>query len=177
MVTNKYTVDWKLIKKWTGDRRLTVSGKILTAMRLIVGLIGFLSGIFFMAFSFYHGKQAVLTLGAAPYILFIIGAVSLYTELFHDVIIARKNYLSVANTLDEKSWTVRINFNNDSITVTGGIEGITFPYSDIIRIDEYGNMVIIYFGNNQSLHVYKNSFSSGCWIDCKKLIRDNGVRY
>ena len=61
-------------------------------------------------------------------------------------------------------------FLDDEIVLTDHTSVSKFKYSNIQKIKEKNNVVMVFMNNNMALRLYKDAFVEGSWEECKKLI-------
>ena len=67
-------------------------------------------------------------------------------------------------------WIRSVDFGDDEITVTDHNSVYKYRYTDIKRIKEKNESVIIFFKFNLVIKLYKDAFVTGSWEECKRMI-------
>ena len=65
-----------------------------------------------------------------------------------------------------------LEFLDDEIILTDHTSVSKLKYSNIEKIKEKNNVVMIFMNNNMALRLYKDAFVEGSWEECKKKIND-----
>ena len=63
-----------------------------------------------------------------------------------------------------------IEFLDDEIVLTDHTSVSKFQYSNIEKIKEKNNVVMIFMNHNLALRLYKDAFVEGSWEECKEKI-------
>ena len=61
---------------------------------------------------------------------------------------------------------------DDEIILTDHTSVSKLKYSNIEKIKEKNNVVMIFMNHNMALRLYKDAFVEGSWEECKKKIND-----
>ena len=61
-------------------------------------------------------------------------------------------------------------FLEDEIVLTDHTSVSKLKYSNIKKIKEKNNIVIIFMNDNMALRLYKDAFVEGSWEECKEFL-------
>ena len=159
---NEYKITKDLIKSWAKEYHLHGTANIfLFFLWCVVGIVG-ISGMIFSIV--LHTDWMVVYLYA---LMLIIAVFKLFIQRF---IVWSKRYKLYSATYGVTEWMRTTEFLDDEIVLTDHTSVTKFKYSNIQRIKEKGNVVMIFMNNNMALRLYKDAFVDGSWESCKKLI-------
>ena len=164
---NEYTVNFEMFKEWLKRNRFK-------GMWLFLHIA---YGFFFVAFLCFAVWSA-LKLDLVYTVYFsVLTLLSAYLVLFRFDQRVKSTYKKNAQIIGKDSWTTTIIFEEDCIHV---IEAEKFEmrlnYTDVIKIIENGDLVILRLPGKRSLRVYKSAFVDSSWDECRaKLISENPV--
>ena len=127
----------------------------------VVGVIGFFGLIFSIAMSL---DWKIIYLYA---LTLIIAIFKLFIQRF---IVWSKRYKLYSTTYGVTEWMRTTEFLDDEIVLTDHTSVTKFKYSNIQRIKEKDNVVMIFMNNNMALRLYKNAFVEGSWEECKRIL-------
>ena len=100
-------------------------------------------------------------------LMFLIAIFKLFIQRF---IIWSKRYKLYSTTYGVTEWIRTTEFLDDEIVLTDHTSVSKFKYSNIQKIKEKNNVVMIFMNNNMALRLYKDSFVEGSWDECKQMI-------
>ena len=75
-----------------------------------------------------------------------------------------------ASTYGVAEWMRTIEFLDDEIVVTDHTSISKFKYSNVKKIKEKKNVIMIFMNHNLALRLYQDAFVEGSWEECKKII-------
>ncbi len=159
---NEYKITKDLIKSWAKEYHLHGAANIfLFILWCVVGIIG-ISGVIFSIL--LHTNWTVVYLYA---LMFVIAVFKLFIQRF---IIWSKRYKLYSTTYGVTEWMRTTEFLDDEIVLMDHTSVSKFKYSNIQKIKEKNNVVMIFMNNNMALRLYKDSFVEGSWDECKLMI-------
>ena len=163
---NEYKITKELIRSWAKEYHVHGATNIfLFILWCVVGIIGF-SGLIFSIM--LHTDWVVIYLYA---LMFVIAIFKLFIQRF---IIWAKRYKLYSTTYGVTEWMRTIEFFDDEIVLTDHTSVSKFKYINIQKVQEKGNVVMIFLNNNMTLRLYKDAFVEGSWDECKQMILEKG---
>ena len=161
---NQYKITKDLMQTWAKEYHLHgAANVILFIIWCVLGVIGISGLIFSIAL---HGEWMAICL----YALLTIGAVfKLFLVRF---VVWSKRYKLYSITYGVSEWIRTTEFLDDEIILTDHTSVSKLKYSNIEKIKEKNNVVMIFMNNNMALRLYKDAFVEGSWEECKKKIND-----
>mgnify|MGYP003315268821 CR=1 FL=1 len=87
-------------------------------------------------------------------------------------VIWAKRYKLFSTLYGVSEWIRTTEFLDDEIILTDHTSVSKLKYSNIEKIKEKNNVVMIFMNNNMALRLYKDAFVEGSWEECKKKIND-----
>ena len=149
---------------WAKEYHLHGTANIrLFVLWCIVGLIGL--GLITLYF-FIGGDWIDLYLS----VLFLF--LSIFKLFFSRFAVWAKRYKLYSTTYGVTEWMRTIEFLEDEIVLTDHTSVSKLKYSNIKKIKEKNNIVMIFVNDNMALRLYKDAFVEGSWEECKKKIND-----
>lgn len=162
---NEYKITKDLIKSWAKEYHLHgVANIAMFIIWCVLGVIGIAGLIFSIAL---HGDWLVIYLYA---LMVVVAVFKLFVSRF---VVWSKRYKLYSTTYGVTEWIRTTEFLEDEIVLTDHTSVSKFKYSNIEKINEKGNIVMIFMNNNMALRLYKDAFVAGSWEECKKLILEN----
>lgn len=159
---NEYKITKDLIKSWAKEYYIHGSANIfLFIFWCVVGVVG-VSGMFF-SMAIYADWIATLLYA----LILVIAVFKLFIQRF---IVCSKKYKFYVTTYGVTEWMRTTEFLDDEIVMTDHTSVSKLKYSNIQKIKEKNNLVIIFMNGNAALRLYKNAFIEGSWEVCKKMI-------
>ena len=159
---NEYKITKDLIKSWAKEYYIHGSANIfLFIFWCVVGVVG-VSGIIF-SMAIYADWIATLLYA----LILVIAVFKLFIQRF---IVCFKKYKFYSTTYGVTEWMRTTEFLDDEIILTDHTSVSKFKYSNIQKIKEKNNVVIVSMNNNMALRLYKDSFVEGSWDECKQMI-------
>ena len=158
---NEYKITKDLMKSWAKEYHLHGRANIVTfAIWCVFGMIGILGLAFSIALNVW--------LGIYIYSLIVILAVfKLFIARF---VVWAKRYKLYSTIYGVTEWLRTTEFLDDEIVLTDHTSVTKLKYSNIEKIKEKDNAVMIFLNHNMALRLYKDAFVEGSWEDCKKII-------
>ena len=120
---------------------------------------GAMSALLFVLGSWIYGGIGVLVLLLCIYKLFISPA-----RYFQN------KYRALAAQHRVPEWTRTFVFGEEEILLTDHKATIKIKYTDIKRVKEKGNTVLLILGGNLLMRIYKDAFTEGTWEECKEKL-------
>ena len=159
---NEYKITKDLIKSWAKEYHIHGAANIiLFILWCVAGIIG-ISGMIISIM--LHMDWVVICLYAW---MLVIAVFKLFIQRF---IIWSKRYKLFSTTYGVTEWMRTTEFLDDEIILTDHTSVSKFKYSNIQKIKEKNNVVIVSMNNNMALRLYKDSFVEGSWDECKQMI-------
>jgi hypothetical protein len=159
---NEYKITKALMREWAKEYHLDGAKNIfffiLWCGMSIFGIVGFF---------------LCIQIDIYPPITFLyvfIFLMSIYKLLFSRFVIWERRYKLYAKTYGVSEWIRTTEFTDTGIVATDHTSTNKFLYTNVKRIKEMGNLVIILMNNDLALRIYKDAFIEGSWPECKKLI-------
>ena len=160
---NEYKITKKEIMSWAKEYHLHGAANIIHfALWCVVGVIGL--GLIIL-YSFIGGEWVEWYLST----LFLF--LSIFKLFFWRFVIWLKRYKLSSATYGVTEWTRTIEFLENEIVLTDHTSVSKLKYSNIKKIKEKNNKVMIFMNNNTALRLYKDTFVEGSWEECKDKIK------
>ena len=134
---------------------------ILFVLWCVVGIIGL--GLIIL-FSVIGGEWINWYLS----ILFLF--LSVFKLFFSRFVVLSKRYKLYSTTYGVNEWMRTTEFLEDEIVLTDHTSVSKLKYTNIKKIKEKNNIVVIFMNNNMALRLYKDAFVEGSWEECKDKI-------
>ena len=101
-------------------------------------------------------------------ILFL--SLSVFELFFSRFVVWSKRYKLYSTTYGVSEWMRTTEFLDDEIILTDHTSVSKLKYSNVEKIKEKNNVVMIFMNNNLALRLYKDAFVEGSWEECKKKL-------
>lgn len=161
---NEYKITKDLIRSWAKEYNLHGAANIfLFVLWCAVGIIGLLGLVFSISMSL---DWMIIYLYA---LILVIAVFKLFIQRF---IVWPKRYKLYSTTYGVTEWMRTTEFLDNEIVLTDHTSVSKIKYSNIQRIKEKGNAVLIYMNHNMALRLYKDAFVEGSWEECKKMLQE-----
>ncbi len=161
---NQYKITKELMKTWAKEYHLHGAANVIFfIIWCVLGVIG-ISGLIF-SIALHIGWLAIYIYA----ILTIIAVFELFVARF---VVWSKRYKLYSTTYGVSEWIRTTEFLDDEIILTDHTSVCKLKYSNIEKIKEKNNVVMIFMNNNMALRLYKDAFVEGSWEECKKKIND-----
>ncbi len=160
---NKYTITKSLIKSWAKEYHLHGAANIFW---FVIWCTFCAVGILTFAFSLELQMDWIYTYFSA-----IIVLVALFKLFVSRFFVWSKRYKIYSTTYGVTEWIRTTEFLEEEIVVTDHTSVSKFKYSNIKKIKEKDNLVLIFMNNNMGLRLYKDAFVEGSWQECKELLK------
>lgn len=158
---NEYKMTKDLMKSWAKEYHIYGSANIkLFVIWCIIGVYG----LFTLGLCIWSDDWRNL------YLSIIMIVLALYKLFFSRFVVMPKRYKMLAKTYGVTEWVRTIEFLDDEIVLTDHTTTMKTAYTQITKIKEKGNMVLIFCNNDTAIRLYKDAFVEGSWEECKKLI-------
>ena len=159
---NQYKVTKDLMKTWAKEYHLQgATNIILFVFWCVVGLFG-LGMIILLSLVGGDWKNWYLA------ILFLF--LSVFKLFFSRFVVMSNRYKLFSTTYGVSEWIRTTEFLDDEIVFTDHTSVSKLKYSNIKKIKEKNNVVMLFMNNNLALRLYKDAFVEGSWEECKKKI-------
>ena len=166
---NEYKITKELLRSWAKEYHIHgVANIFLFILWCVVGIIGIFGLIFSIAL---HTDWIVVYLYA---LMLVIAVFKLFIQRF---IIWSKRYKVYSITYGVTEWMRTTEFLDDEIVLTDHTSVSKFKYSNIQKIKEKNNVVMIFMNNNMALRLYKDAFIEGSWEECKKMLLEKRKQF
>ena len=157
---NQYKITKDLMQTWAKEYHLHgAANVILFIIWCVLGVIGISGLIFSIAL---HSEWMAIYIYA---LLTIIAVFKLFLVRF---VVWSKRYKLYSTTYGVSEWIRTTEFLDDEIILTDHTSVSKLKYSNIEKIKEKNNVVMIFMNNNMALRLYKDAFVEGSWEECKK---------
>ncbi len=165
---NEYKITKDLIKSWAKEYHIYGGVNVfLFILWCALGVIGLFGLILSIAMSL---DWIIIYI----YALFLIIAIfKLFIQRF---VVWSKRYKIYSTTYGVTEWIRTTEFLDDEIVVTDHTTVNRLKYSNIKKIKEKGNVVMILLNNNMALRLYKDAFVLGSWEECKKMLLEKTTK-
>ena len=159
---NEYKITKKEMMSWAKEYHLHGTANIiLFALWCVVGVIGL--GLIIL-YSFIGGDWIDWYLS----VLFLF--LSIFKLFFSRFAVWAKRYKLYSTTYGVTEWMRTTEFLEDEIVLTDHTSVSKLKYSNIKKIKEKNNIVMIFMNDNMALRLYKDAFVEGSWEECKNKI-------
>lgn len=162
---NQYKITKDLMKTWAKEYHFHgAANVILFIMWCVLGVIG-IAGLIF--------SIAVCRDWTRIYLIYIYALITIavfYRLFLVRFVIASKRYKLYSTTYGVSEWMRTIEFLDDEIVFTDHTSVSKLKYSNIEKVKERNNVIMIFMNNNLALRLYKDAFVEGSWEECKKKI-------
>ena len=159
---NEYKITKDLIKSWAKEYHIHgASNVFLFVLWCVVGIVGIAGTAFSIAL---HTDWMVVYLYG---LILLIAIFKLFIQRF---IIWSKRYKLYSTIYGVAEWIRTTEFLDDEIVLTDHTSVSKFKYSNIQKIKEKNNVVMIFMNNNMALRLYTDAFVEGSWDKCKQII-------
>lgn len=159
---NEYKITKSLIMSWAKEYHIHgAANRLFFVVWCVAGFIGIVEFIISIAIhsDWIFSFAFALVIVAAVYKLFI-----------QRFIIWSKRYQLYATTYGVTEWMRTTEFLEDEIVLTDHTSVSKLKYSNIQKIKEKNNIVMIFMNDNMALRLYKDAFTEGSWEECKAKI-------
>ena len=161
---NQYKITKDLMKTWAKEYHLHGAANVmLFTMWCVLGVIGIAGLIFCIAL--YRDWFPI-------YMFSLITFVAFFKLFLSRFFIWSKKYKLYSTTYGVSEWMRTTEFLDDEIILTDHTSVSKLKYSNIKKIKEKNNVVMIFMNDNLALRLYKDAFVEGSWDECKKKIND-----
>lgn len=160
---NEYKITKNLIKSWAKEYHLHGTANIVW---FIVGCVLVVIGIAGFIFSIMLHLDWLIS-----YLYALITIVAFYKLFFARFVVWSKRYKLYSTTYGVTEWIRTTEFLEDEIVLTDHTSVSKLKYSNIEKIKEKNNIVIIFMNHNMALRLYKDAFVEGSWEECKEKIQ------
>lgn len=159
---NEYKINKKVMMSWAKEYHLQGRSSITSfILWCIIGICG-LAMIIIQSFIGADWVDWYLS------ILFLF--LSVFELFFARFAIWSKRYKIYSTTYGVTEWIRTTEFLDDEIVITDHTSVSKLKYSNIKKIKEKNNTVMIFMNDNMALRLYKNAFVEGSWEECKEKI-------
>ncbi len=159
---NEYKITKELVRSWAREYHLHGAANIfLFVLWCVIGVVGIGGIIFSIALGL---DWMVIYLYA---LMLVIAVFKLFIQRF---ITWSRRYKLYVTTYGATEWTRTVEFSDDEIVLTDHTSVSRVKYSNIQKIKEKNNVVMIFMNNNMALRLYKDAFVEGSWEECKRVI-------
>ena len=159
---NEYKITKELLRSWAKEYHIHGAANIFLFILLcVVGIVGISGLIFSIAL---HTDWIVVYLYA---LMLVIAVFKLFIQRY---IFWSKRYKLYSITYGVTEWMRTTEFLDDEIVLTDHTSVSKLKYSNIQKIKEKNNVVMIFMNNNMALRLYKDAFIEGSWEECKKML-------
>ena len=161
---NQYKITKDLMKTWAKEYHVHGTSNvilfILWCVLGIAGIVGLISSVLL------HSRWVDI------YLFALCTFVAFFKLFVARFFIWSKRYTLYSTTYGVSEWIRTTEFLDDEIVLTDHTSVSKLKYSNIEKIKEKNNVVMIFMNNNMALRLYKDAFVEGSWEECKKKIND-----
>jgi len=159
---NEYKITKDLIKSWAKEYHLYGAANILLfVFWCIAGVIGIWGMILSIAI---HAQWTII------YLYALILVIAVYKLFIRRFVVWSRRYKVYSTTYGVAEWMRTTEFLDGEIVLTDHTSVSKFKYSNIQKIKDKNNVVIIIMNDNMALRLYKDAFVEGSWEECKGII-------
>ena len=159
---NEYKISKDHMKSWAKEYHLHGTANIvLFILWCFFGVIG-ISGLI-LSISLRSGWFAI-------YMYALITFVAFFKLFLSRFLVWSRRYKLYSTTYGVTEWTRTIEFLEDEIVFTDHTSVSRLKYSNIEKVKEKDNVVMIFMNHNMALRLYKDAFVEGSWEECKEKI-------
>lgn len=159
---NEYKITKDLIMSWAKEYHLYGAANILLfVLWCAVGVMGIVGTI---SLTVIHAEWTSI------YLCVLIFAIAVYKLFIGRFVFWSKRYKMYSTTYGVAEWMRTIEFLDDEILLTDHTSVSRFKYSNIQKIKDKNNVIIIFMNDNMTLRLYKDAFTEGSWEECKSMI-------
>lgn len=159
---NEYKITKAMMKSWAKEFRLWDTKTIIISA--IWGLLGVWIVYHIVSFLYWGVNWRFV----CYFILLLI--IVVYRLFFFRTITYLRNYKTLTKAFEVSEWIRTIEFLEDEILLTDHTSTMKFKYSQITKIKEKSNAVLLCLNIKKGLILYKESFVDGSWEECKELL-------
>lgn len=95
---------------------------------------------------------------------------ALYRGLLRQRLLLEKQYRLLANQYHAESWTRKYTLTEEGITLREGNVSIDTSYSEVERIEEKADCLLLHLKDKGCLRLYCDSFVRGTWEECRDYL-------
>ena len=159
---NQYKITKDLMKTWAKEYHLHGAANVIL---LILWCILGISCVVGLILSVLLRKGWV-----DIYIFALFSFVAFFKLFLARFFVWSKRYKLYSTTYGVSEWIRTTEFLDDEIILTDHTSVSKLKYSNIEKIKEKNNVVMIFMNNNMALRLYKDAFVEGSWEECKDKI-------
>ena len=158
---NEYKVTKEtVVSEAKGYHFRSISRVIFCVCWCIAGLyFGAMSVLFFAAGNWLYGAFGFLIVLFCAYKLFVF-----------PVRYFSNKYKLLAAQYRTPEWTRTVEFSDEEIVYTDHKTSLKIKYTDIEKVKEKGNTVLLILGGHMLMRIYKDAFVEGSWEECKEKL-------
>ena len=161
---NQYKITKDLMKTWAKEYHLHGAANVILFILWCIFGISCVVGLIL---------SVLLRKGWVDIYIFALFTFVAFFKLFlARFFVWSKRYKLYSTTYGVSEWIRTTEFLDDEIILTDHTSVSKLKYSNIEKIKEKNNVVIIFMNNNMALRLYKDAFVEGSWEECKKKIND-----
>ena len=153
MIRNEYRVTWNLFRAWLWENKKKPPRLAIAIMWIVLCLAATVMGVV-LQYPFY----------------FVFTIFALYRAFFRDILVAGRQYETMAKSYGQKDWLRTITFDEENIAVVEGNISVNYKYPDISEIREKDNKVWLQLKDKMVIRLYKDCFVDADWEECRSLI-------
>ena len=159
---NEYKITKDLFKSWFKQYHFNGSVNIflfiLWCVGGIVGIFGIISSI------------AMHRISESIFLYAMVIVLAIYRLFIQRFIVCSERFKMYSTTYGVTEWMRTTEFLDDEIVLTDHTSVSKLQYSNIQKIKEKNNALMIFMNNNTALRLYKDAFVEGSWEECKKML-------
>jgi hypothetical protein len=159
---NEYTVNKELMRSWARQRNFGSGADMgLFVLWVITAVCGVAGTVKFCISS---GKITDLVIS-----LWLVG-IAVYKLFFSKYFVWNKRFDQLSKSYGMSKWQRSTEFLDNEVKLSENSSSVSFKYSQIKKLKEKGNLVMLFLDNGLAVRIYKYAFVDGSWEECKKLL-------
>lgn len=159
---NEYTVNKELMRSWARQRNFGSGADMgLFVLWVITAVCGVAGTVKFCISS---GKITDLVIS-----LWLVG-IAVYKLFFSKYFVWNKRFDQLSKSYGMSKWQRSTEFLDNEVKLSENSSSVSFKYSQIKKLKEKGNLVMLFLDNGLAVRIYKDAFVDGSWEECKKLL-------
>ena len=159
---NEYTVNKELMRSWARQWHFSSGAEMgLFVLWIITGICGVAGTVKYIVSS---DRITDLVIS-----LWLVG-IAVYKLFFSKYLVWSKRFDQLSYSYGLSKWQRSTEFCENEIKLSENSSSVSFKYSQIKKMKEKGNLVMLFLDNGLAVRIYKDAFVCGSWEECKKLL-------
>lgn len=161
---NEYTVNKELMRSWARQWHFASGADMgLFVLWVITAVCGIAGTVKFCITS---GKITDLLIS-----LWLVG-IAVYKLFFSKYFVWNKRFDQLSKSYGLSQWQRVTEFLDDEVKLSEHGSSVSFKYSQIKKLKEKGNLVMLLLDNGMAVRIYKDAFVDCSWEECKKMLEE-----